>query len=66
MALFWQNLLKTVFLRQNGFILGNLLKTVVLAKIASVLAKPSPKLCGLGQNGFILAKAAEKQQFWPK
>ena len=22
MALFWQNLLKTVFLRQNGFILG--------------------------------------------
>ena len=32
MALFWQNLLKTVFLRRNGFILGNLQNNSVLAK----------------------------------
>ena len=65
MALFWQNLLKTVILRQNGFILGNLLKTVVLSRIILFWQKLD-KTVWFGQNGFILAKAAEKQQFWPK
>ena len=52
MALFWQNLPKTVFLRQNGFILGNLLKTVGLSKI--ILFWQNRKKCsaiGIGFNG---------------
>ena len=62
MALFWQNLLKTVFLRQNGFILGNLLKTVVLSKIILFWQKLQ-KTVWFGQNGYILAKAAQNNSF---
>ena len=39
MALFWQNLLKTVFLRQNGFILENLAQNSGFVQNNSVLAK---------------------------
>ena len=39
MALFWQNLLKTVFLRQNGFILRNAAQNSGFVQNNSVLAK---------------------------
>ena len=39
MALFWQNLLKTVFLRQNGFILGKAAQNSGFIQNNSVLAK---------------------------
>ena len=62
MALFWQNLLKTVLLRQNGFILRNLLKTVVWSKIILFWQKLH-KTVWFGQNGYILAKAAQNNSF---
>ena len=39
MALFWQNLLKTVFLHQNGFILGKAAQNSGFVQNNSVLAK---------------------------
>ena len=39
MALFWQNLLKTVFLRQNGFILGKAAQNSGFIQNNFVLAK---------------------------
>ena len=42
-----------------------LLKTVVLSKIILFWQKLDTTVW-FGQNGFILAKAAETQQCWPK
>ena len=65
MALFWRKPLKNNSFGQNSLVFVEALQNCVLAKIALFWQNLPETVC-LGQNGFILAKAAEKQQFWPK
>ena len=65
MALFWQNLLKTVFLRQNGFILGRAAQNSGFVQNNSVLAKAAQN-CVFLPKWLYFGESRSRLQFWPK